>query len=256
VPVDAGADAAYYHGLLARLVEDPSRLTDGAPAGLDVRRLRALSGLITKVRHNPIRPRLALTLHALALAGAEMAFFASYAPDFTERRRRGIDDDERIALFATTLRQWLRRDDDAHRVVADCLDHELTLLAVSEAVPVTPPQRHAVVEPDSRPRRRDGVPVLHLSVDPQHVVEASVAGSGLADLDRAPRCYAYIPTPAGPRIKQVAPELAPVLDLANGSATITELAAELGVGSAVDLLAAAVQVFVHGGLVDIEPPCA
>lgn len=252
MPGETTTEPAYCHAVLARLVEEPGRLVpgpgDGHLAGLDVGRLRQLTGFITKVRHNSVRFRLPLTMRALAAAGVEIDFFADLAPEFCTRRRAGLTDDDRVALFVDALDRWLRPADDRHRLVADVLAHELTMAEVAEHPPVPPPATGAVVGGRSRPRLRAGVRVLHLTVHPP-----DVAGPA-AGIDRTPRCYAYVPTPAGPRVKRLEPALAPLLGLADGSATVAEIAAALDVGTAVADVAAVFEVLVHRGLADVEAP--
>jgi hypothetical protein len=257
MPADALAEPAYCHAVLARLVEDPGRLTsdpdhDQAWPGLDVQRLRQITGFITKVRHNPVRFRLPLTMRALAAAGIEIDSFADLAPEFSTRRRQGLSDEERTALFVAALERWLQPSDDVHRLVADVLAHELTMLELAGHDPVPPPAVDAVVDGDSRPRVRAGVRILHLTVHPPDVADVSRDGVLPSDVDRAPRCYAYIPTPAGPRVKSVEPAIVPLLELADGSSSIAEIATALDIESAAEGLAAVFEVLVRRGLADIE----
>lgn len=249
VPGEAAAGAAYCHAVLARLVEEPGRPAPAVPDGLDLGRVRQVTGLITKVRHNPIRFRLPLTMRALAAAGVEIDFFADLAPEFGARRRAGLTDDERVALFLDALDRWLDPSDAAHRLVADVAAHERTMAEVAAHPPVPPPDTGAAVRADSRPRRRAGVRVLHLSVHPPDVADPPAGG-----LDRSPRCYAYVPTPAGPRVKRLDPALAPLLDLADGSATVEAIATGLGVGGATAGVAAVFEALVHRGLADVVAP--
>ena len=252
MPADAAADPAYCHAVLARLVEDPGRAASPVPEGLDTERVRRLTGFITKVRHNPVRFHLPLTMRALAAAGVEIDFFADLAPGFGERRRRGLTDAERVALFADALDRWLDPADPAHRLVADVLAHERTMAEVAAHPPVPPPDTGAVVGPASRPRRRPGVRVLHLTVHPPDVADPPPGG-----LDRSPRCHCYVPTPAGPRVKRLEPALAPLLAAADGSATVTAITQALGLdGGAVPRVAEVFQVLARRGLLDVEGPCA
>jgi len=253
MPVDALADPAYCHAVVARLVDDPCRLaSDELPwSGLDVSRLRQIAGFIAKVRHNPIRFRLPLTMRALAATGIEIDFFAHHAPEFTARRREGLTDQDRTALFVAALEQWLSPSDDAHRVVADVLAHELAMLDTAAREPVAPPALDAVVDPDSRPRLRAGVRILHLTVHPPDVADLPPGGAALSGIDRAARCYAYISTPAGPRVKSVAPALAPLIEMADGSATVAEIATAVKIDAVADV-AGVFEVFVRRGLADID----
>lgn len=250
------ADAVYCHAVLARCVEDPGRLPslDDEPprAEIDLLRLRQMAGLITKVRHNPVRFSLPLTMRALGAAGLEIDFFADYAPRFSARRREGFSDGERTTLFVSALRQWLQPSDDGHQLVADVLAHELLMIRLADQDPVPPPDAGAVVSVESRPRLRDGVHLLHLTVHPPDVADLAEAGAGPCAIDRTPRCYAYIPTPAGTRVKCVAQHLAPLLDMADGAVTIAQMADALRLESAVDDLVAVFQVMIRQGLADIE----
>lgn len=255
---DASADAARCHGVLAHLVERPSERIDDAAGmpGLDLARVRAISGLIAKVRHNPMRARLPITFHALSAIGADIEFFANYAPSFTERRRAGIDEAARLDGLVDALLDWLRPDEcDDHRIVHDVLTHELAILDADACDPVAPPQRDAAVSVTSRPRRRERVAVHELTVHPPDVTDADLHGAPLDGLDRTQRCYAYIPTPAGPRVKRLDPALAVVLMLADGERTVAELADLVDCAPAAGRLCDVVAVLVHGGLADIEPSC-
>lgn len=254
---EALADAAYCHAVLARSVEHPGHRVPGDGSELsDLKalRLRQMAGLITKVRHNAVRRWLPLTMRSLAAAGLEIDFFADHAPEFTARRREGLTDEQRTSLFVTSLRRWLQPDDDAHRLVADVLAHEMLLLELAERAPVPPPDANAIAGPGSTPRLREGVRILHLSVHPPDVANVALATSDPLPVDRSPRSYAYIPTPAGPRVKSVPPELAPLLELADGSATIEQIAAALGLSAAVDDVADVFQVWARKGLADVEQP--
>jgi hypothetical protein len=255
VPADPH-DAGYCHGVIARIVEQPWRSpVDGcAGLGLDVNRLRGVVGQITKVRHNPVRARLPITFRTLAATGCELEFFADYAPEFTSRRRDGIDQDERVASFAAALRDWLDANDHGGPI-GDVLDHELTLLSVAAEPPVAAPQRGTRVRLDSVPRCRPGVRIRQLGVFPPEVVAALHTGTGLDSLDRTIHWYAYVPTVLGPRIKQLAPACAPVVALADGTATVDDIAGRLGVGDRAADIAALFEVLVDNGLMDIEQPC-
>jgi hypothetical protein len=257
VPAEAPAGPAHCHAVLARLVEDPSRLggpPDAGPvtAALDLQRVRQVTGFIAKVRHNPVRSRYPLTMRALAAAGIEIDFFADHAPAFTTRRRAGITDEARTALFVDALDHWLQPDDDArHRLVADVLAHERVLAELAGREPAAAPDVEAVLTPRSRPRRRDGVRILHLTLHPPDVGDGAAAESAI---DRSPRCYAYVPTPAGPRARSLDPALAPLLELADGSRTVAGIAAAVGAADAVDLVVAVLEVVVRGGLADVVGP--
>lgn len=267
MPADLVAGPAYCHGVLARLVEHPDLLgvtasgTAGdpgdpgapgrpGPGALDRDRVRQVTGFITKVRHNPVRDHLPLTMRALAAAGVEIEFFADHAPVFTVRRRAGLTDEERTALFVAALRDWLDPDDDAHRLVGDVLAHELTLAEVGRLAPVAPPAVDARLDHDSRPRLRAGVRLLHLTLHPPDIAAAST-GSDPVPVDRTPRCYAYVPTPAGPRVTNLDPALAPLVACADGSATVAEIAAALGVEAALGRVVAWFELLVHRGLADV-----
>jgi hypothetical protein len=257
------AGPAYVHGVLARLVEHPDRPAveaSGAPAApgrpdpceLDAERVRQVTGFITKVRHNPVRFRLPLTMRALAAAGVEIEFFAHHAPAFTAWRRGGMTDEERTARFVAALRDWLDPALEDHRLVADVLAHELTLAEVAGLAPVAAPAVDSLVHRGSRPRLRTGVRLLHLTVHPPDVASGSAGTASLEPLDRAPRCYAYIPTTAGPRVKNLDPALAPLVECADGSTTVAEMAAALGLEAAAERMAACFELLVHRGLADVE----
>jgi hypothetical protein len=259
VPADVLGEPAYWHGVMAQLLDDPHRLAASGDSGgrgwpgLDVRRLRQMAGLVAKVRHNPVRVRLPLTMRALATAGIEIDFFADLAPELSDRRRAGLSDEERTTIFVDALRRWLRPADRAHRLVADVLAHELTLRELAEHEPVRPPALDAVVDTGSRPRLRAGVRVLHLTVHPPDVAGGTQVGATPPAVDRAPRCYLYVPTPAGVRVKDLAPALAPLLQMADGSATVAEMAAALHAEATTARdLAAVFQLLVRRGLADIE----
>lgn len=211
-----------------------------------------MAGLITKVRHNPVRFSLPLTMRALGAAGLEIDFFADFAPRFSARRRVGLSDGERTPLFVSALSQWLQPSDEGHRLVADVLAHELLMIRLAGQDPVPPPDADAVVSVESRPRLRDGVHLLHLTVHPPDVADLAKAGVGPCPIDRTPRCYAYIPTPAGVRVKCIAQDLAPLLDMADGAVSIAQMADALGFVSVVNDLVAVFQVVISQGLADIE----
>lgn len=254
---EALADAAYCHAVIARSVENPGGLASHEGSAMlsepVARRLRQVAGLITKVRHNPVRFRFPLTMRALAAAGLEIDFFAHQAPEFSARRRQGLTDEDRTSLFVDGLRKWLEPADDAHRLVADVLAHELLMIQVAEHDPVPPPDVDAVAEAGNRPRLREGVQILHLTVHPPDIAGVALAGRNSRPIERAPRCYAYIPTPAGPRVKSVTPALAPLLEMADGSASIAEMTEALGLEAAVNDVAAVFQLAARRGLVDLEP---
>lgn len=258
MPAETLPQPAYCHGVVARLVEQPRDLAccheDPRLPELDVNRLRQIAGFIAKVRHNPVRFRLPLTMRALAAAGLEIDFFAHHAPEFTARRGEGLTDVERCDLFVSGLQRWLDPADDAHRLVADVLAHELTMLQEAARSPGPAPAVEGVVGGDSRVRRRDGVEVLHLTVHPPDVADAALTGMDSTGIDRSRRCYAYVPTPAGPRVKSLEPALAPLLESADGRASVAEIAAAVDASAPVEGVAAVFQMLVRSGLADVELP--
>lgn len=256
MPTDLDLPADLCHGLIARRVERPlldaredGGSADTALSGIDVDRLDRVAGFVTKVRHNPVRFVLPITLRALTVTGLENDFFTSYAPAFTLARSEGLSDDDRTRRFAEALRRWLDPDLDDHRLVAGVLAHERTLAELAGAAPLQPPSSDVHVDPRSRPVLRTEIRSVHLDVDPSRVADVAAGRGGLLDLDRTPRCYLYLPTPAGTKVKQVDPAAATVLELADGRRRIEELARLIGGGETT-----LVEFYIdaaHRGLVDV-----
>lgn len=258
MPPDLATRASLCHALVADRLEHPDvpDTPGGSPSAVDLDegRLRQIAGFVAKVRHNPVRHHLPLTMRALAATDLENDFFTWYAPDFGRARAAGMSDGERVERFVAALVTWLdvRRDD--HRLVAAVLDHERVMRELDGA-PATPPV--APVAPDAAtastsgcPRLRADLRLLQVDVHPGEVATAMRTGGDIARLDRSPRWFLYLPTPDGTAVKLVEPGVGAALELADGDRSIGQLARALGVVP--EVLGELYRSAAAAGLVDIE----
>jgi len=128
-------DADRAHAFVARCLSEPAFLA--APRadetavfeGADLKKLALFAGFITKVKHNPLRTVLPCTFRLLALLGAEIDFFAAYAPAFAEERAQGaLSDQRRIELLGRQLDDFVaERPAEMRALLRGVLLHESTV---------------------------------------------------------------------------------------------------------------------------------
>lgn len=96
-------------------------------------KLALFSGFIARIKHAQLRRTFPLTLRLLAICGADIAFFTSFAANFHARRSRGsIPQAELIDNFARELGDWLPyAPADAQQPIALMLKHEQSLWTVA-----------------------------------------------------------------------------------------------------------------------------
>ncbi len=129
------------HAFIARCITDPAFLSaalgGAAPAfeRTDVEKLALFAGFITKVKHNPLRTVLPCTFRLLALLGAEIDFFAAYAPAYTAERAEGpLSDERRIELLGRQLETFLaERPPQVRTLLCDVLAHEAAVHRLGSA---------------------------------------------------------------------------------------------------------------------------
>jgi hypothetical protein len=110
---------------LARSVVDPRFLAavrTRRPQGVDVERLSAFAGFVTKVQSNFLWESLPGTLAALRHARIENRVFQDFSPAHWRLRRRRAPFGERIDVFIAALTRWLTRR--KLYAIRDLLTHE------------------------------------------------------------------------------------------------------------------------------------
>jgi hypothetical protein len=267
MPRAGDISARRVHAVLAAAVDDPrvlerlqrrSALPGAGGRGaidLDFRRLRLFCGLTVKVRQNDVRLSLPLTFKLLDALKISIAFFASYARQAAELRKRNKKARaDKIASIAAFLDGWLDRDDPAHALVRDMIRHERALIelrqdAAARAAQPLPPGG-ARVTPGTVLRRREGVVHHEMSCDVIALARALRArGRDLAAVPRGQFHYVHRwDARRGCVSADQVDELGFVLvDLANGRRSLGRIAALLrqaGVEVVADDLCGAAQALV------------
>jgi hypothetical protein len=183
MPRASDISARRVHAILAAAVDDPrvlerlrrrSALPGSKRRGaidLDFRRLRLFCGLTVKVRQNDVRLSLPLTFRLLDALKIGIEFFASYARQAADLRKRNKKTRaEKIQSIAAFLDGWLDRDDAGHALVRDMIRHERALVGLRQKMSVRAPEpgsspREKRVAPGSVLRRSEGAVHHEMSCD-------------------------------------------------------------------------------------------
>lgn len=233
--------AGRVHAILAAAMSDPCLLnrwrvqslngTEPAEidAEFDVLKIWRFSGLVTKVRHNDLRPNLPASFAIMDSANIGIRLFASYAETAATMRRQGrTSKAEKIAALVEFLRDWLTKENSIHMLLWDIIRHESTIFGLlSQSVA----REQYLAGPDSQsisnlcvPIRRAGLVQLDMSCNPVEAIRRIRSGEDLRSINRADRHFAYSITSDGSEVKlhTINPIAAFLLNEADGR-TVSEI---------------------------------
>jgi len=98
--------------------------------GATLERLRLFSGLMTKVKHNPLREEIPKTFKLLSLLGLEISFFSFLSIPYVEMKATHgkLERDQQLDFFACHLIRFFESNQSVTTTaVTDVLRHELCL---------------------------------------------------------------------------------------------------------------------------------
>jgi hypothetical protein len=222
-------------------------------------RLRQLAGLITKVRHNPVRAALPLTFRALDASGLESDLFAAYAARFTASVRDGERTRAtRQAAFVEFALEWLDAANPLHSLVRDVICHELTvatLLGKDDETRVSPPGVTAELAPATTPELRGDQVIVEMSSLPDEVSgRLALEARDLSEITRGQFTFVYWrpPEERSVRVIEIDPFATFLLDTINGEVSVRGITDGLigqGVAVTVDVVLSALARLAERGLV-------
>jgi hypothetical protein len=261
------------HALLAAAMADPDLLNlwrreptrlaeSGAGAAeLDVENIWRFSGLVTKVRHNDLRPSLPATFRIMDSAGLSIELFASYAPTAAKLRKDGRNSKTaKVAALIEFLDGWLDRTNPLQAVIWDVIRHESAIfhlrgLAATQLTRARDTEQREV-SAEAVPVRSAGAVQLEMSCNPVDAVRIVRAGGDLASVPREHCLFAYCLAEDGVQTRVMAIDeiTSFLMNAADGNRTVSRIA-ELfqtsGVHLAAEDLTGPIGDLVASGLLEI-----
>lgn len=245
--------------LLENWCSDPSTAAtiSAHAAEIDFEQVRRFSGLVTKVRYSDLRSNLPTTFRLLDRAGLSIEVFASYSSRAAALRKQGLNSkSDKLAALLEFLDEWLVLEEPVHALVWDVVRHEAAIFQIQRnAAGERPRAVLAEVTRHSTPARSADAELHRMTCNPVKAVRMVRAHATLGSIPRKSAAYAYCAAPGEGQIRiiEIDELSAFLMEVADGTRTVAELAATLregGVDLALSDLISAIRELAKAGLLE------